>query len=234
MTRVNNLDSRLNTFQTVLDLSRGGEVLNASEINQKTNMHRRGGGERGSIISTSKERKQSSSSSYFPIYKSELSHFLSMSLMMFLFIYVFTTTRDTKDTLIVSNCGAESIPFLKLYGVMPSAFLFIMGYTRMSQLVGKKVLFYMTLVPFFIFYTLFAFVLFPNRELIHNYLVKDIVIKSNAVKAAYSLVKYWSYSLYFIVSELWASAGVPLLFWQVSNIITIIFIGSCISQDVIT
>ena len=228
---INTLDSKLNTFQTAINLSRGGGVLKTSEINQKTNMHWQGGGGRGSIISSSKERKQSSS--YFPIYKSELLHFLSMSLMMFLFIYVFTTTRDTKDTLIVSNCGAESIPFLKLYGVMPSAFLFIMGYTRMSQLVGKKVLFYMTLVPFFIFYALFAFILFPNRELIHNYLVKDIVIKSNAFKAAYSLVKYWSYSLYFIVSELWASAGVPLLFWQVSNIITIIFIGSCISQDVI-
>jgi AAA family ATP:ADP antiporter len=54
----------------------------------------------------------------FPITKSEFPHFAAMSFMMFLFIYVFTTVRDTKDTLVVSNCGAEAIPFLKLYGVM--------------------------------------------------------------------------------------------------------------------
>ncbi len=153
-------------------------------------------------------------SSFFPIHRSEIPHFMSMSLMMFLFIYVFTTVRDTKDTLVVSNCGAEAIPFLKLYGVMPSAFLFLMAYTRLSQVVGKEMLFYCTLIPFFVFYALFAFVLFPNRELIHA--AKDLAIQSAAGKAAYSLVKYWSYSLYFIVSELWASAGVPLLFWQVS------------------
>lgn len=55
---------------------------------------------------------------WFPITKSEFPQFAAMSLMMFLFIYIFTTVRDTKDTLVVSNCGAEAIPFLKLYGVM--------------------------------------------------------------------------------------------------------------------
>ena len=57
-------------------------------------------------------------SSWFPIQKSELRQFVSMSVMMFLFIYVYTTVRDTKDTLVVSNCGAESIPFLKMWGLV--------------------------------------------------------------------------------------------------------------------
>lgn len=153
------------------------------------------------------------SKSIFPISKNELPQFLSLSIMMFFFIYVFTTARDTKDTLVVSKCGAEAIPFLKLYGVMPCAFLFIMGYTRLSQLVGKKILFYMTLVPFFLFYAIFAFVLFPNRDVIH--FVKDVGITSTVGKAIYSLIQNWSFSLYYIVTELWASAGVPLLFWQV-------------------
>ena len=138
---------------------------------------------------------------------------------MFLFIYVYTTARDTKDTLVVSNCGAEAIPFLKFYGVMPCAFIFIMGYTRLSQLVGKEILFYMTLIPFFLFYTIFAFVLFPQRDVIHS--VKDVYVTSFVGKAWSSLTQYWSFSLYYIVSELWASAGVPLLFWQVSFLVII-------------
>jgi AAA family ATP:ADP antiporter len=141
-----------------------------------------------------------------------------MSVMMFLFIYVFTTVRDTKDTLVVSNCGAESIPFLKLYGVMPSATAFIVLYSKLSNVLGKQTLFYVTLIPFFIFYGVFAFILFPNRDLIHFPLDDGGASAAGgggAVHAAMNLVRYWSFSLYFIVSELWASAGVPLLFWQV-------------------
>lgn len=85
--------------------------------------------------------------SLFPIFKNELPQFICMSMMMFLFIYVYTTARDTKDSLVVSNCGAESIPFLKMYGVMPSALLFIMVYSKFSQILGKQTLFYATLLP---------------------------------------------------------------------------------------
>jgi AAA family ATP:ADP antiporter len=155
-------------------------------------------------------------SSWFPIQKSELRQFVSMSVMMFLFIYVYTTVRDTKDTLVVSNCGAESIPFLKMWGVMPSAMVFIIVYSKLSQMLGKQALFYATLTPFFAFYTFFAFFLFPKRDAIHF-----VNSASNAGAAgAVNLLRYWSFSLYFIVSELWASAGVPLLFWQVANDIT--------------
>ena len=106
-------------------------------------------------------------SARFPISRDELPHFASMSVMMFLFIYVFTTVRDTKDTLVVSNCGAESIPFLKLYAVMPCATAFIVAYSKLSNLVDKRSLFHLTLLPFFAFYGVFAFVLFPMRDRIH-------------------------------------------------------------------
>ena len=155
-------------------------------------------------------------SSKFPVSKTELPHFAYMSFMMFLFIYVFTTVRDTKDTLVVSNCGAESIPFLKLYAVMPCATAFIVLYSKLSDILDKKMLFYVTLVPFFVFYGLFAFVLFPNRDGIH-FLPSSSLGVGGATSAAMNLLRYWSYSLYFVVSELWASAGVPLLFWQVSE-----------------
>lgn len=50
----------------------------------------------------------------FPIENAELRKFLMMSGMMFFIIYIYTTVRDTKDTLIVSSCGAEAITFLKV------------------------------------------------------------------------------------------------------------------------
>ena len=112
----------------------------------------------------------------------------------------------------VSNCGAEAIPFLKLYGVMPSAALFILAYSKAANVLSKRGLFYCTLIPFFVFYLVFGWILFPNRDRIH---VWSEGSGAGAAGAPVNLVRYWSFSLYFIVSELWASAGVPLLFWQV-------------------
>ena len=67
------------------------------------------------------------------------------------------------------------------------------------------------------FYGVFAFVLFPNRDVIHFPLAEGAAAAGGgALTAATNLMRYWSFSLFFIVSELWASAGVPLLFWQVS------------------
>jgi hypothetical protein len=173
--------------------------------------------EGGEIIAKKKGQTASApnNKSKFPLLKSEIPRFVSMSTMMFLFIYVYTTARDTKDTLVVSNCGAEAIPFLKMYGVMPCAFLFIICYSKLSQFLDKKALFYATLLPFFGFYASFAFFLYPNRDSLHFVSTGG----GNEVgSAALNLIRYWSFSLYFIISELWASAGVPLLFWQVSFI----------------
>lgn len=121
----------------------------------------------------------------------------------------------------VSNCGAEAIPFLKLYAVMPCATAFIVIYSKLSNALGKQALFYTTLVPFFVFYGVFAFVLFPMRDRLHFPLAAAATAGAGgggAGGAAMNLLRYWSFSLFFIVSELWASAGVPLLFWQVRDI----------------
>ena len=103
---------------------------------------------------------------------------------------------------------------------MPCATLFIVGYSKLSNIVSSKsALFYLTLLPFFIFYTVFAFVLYPNRDVIH-FLPTGGINGEGVTNAAISLVRYWSFSLYFIISELWASAGIPLLFWTCANDVT--------------
>ena len=166
------------------------------------------------------QQQQHNISSKFPVSRHELPHFTLMSTMMFLFVYVCTTIRDTKDTLVVSNCGAEAIPILKLYGVMPCATLFIVAYSKLSNILDKSTLFYVTLIPFFIFYGIFAFVLFPNRDVIHFTTTSSIGGGGGGGGTVSNLLKHWSFSLYFIISELWASAGVSLLFWQCANDVT--------------
>ncbi|CBJ31945.1 conserved unknown protein [Ectocarpus siliculosus] len=155
----------------------------------------------------------------FAIEKHELRKFLTMSVMMFAIIYVFTMTRDTKDALVVTNCGAEAIAFLKVYAVLPAAALFMIGYNWLSNHVGSRALFHMTITPFFAFYALFAFVMYPMRGILHHSagaMGKDEHVFSHMI----NMGRFWMFSLYYVVSELWGSAGVPLLFWTCANEVT--------------
>mmetsp|Transcript_2560 Transcript_2560/g.6145 ORF Transcript_2560/g.6145 Transcript_2560/m.6145 type:complete len:563 (-) Transcript_2560:1108-2796(-) len=150
----------------------------------------------------------------FPVETWEMPKFFSMSAMMFMIIYIYTTVRDTKDTLVVSTCGAESITFLKVYGVLPAATMFMLYYSRISNIFSKKALFYVTALPFMAFYAAFAYFIYPNREFLHPPIPDDL---DERWKYAVSLLCNWSYSLFYVISELWGSVGVSVLFWQLAN-----------------
>ena len=68
----------------------------------------------------------------------------------------------------VTQAGAESIAFLKVYAVLPAATIYITAYNAMSSKLAnnKRLLFYVTCVPFFFFFVLFDTVIYPNRELL--------------------------------------------------------------------
>ena len=53
-------------------------------------------------------------SAVFPIERNEVKKFLLMGAIKFFVIMALTLTRDTKDTLVVTQCGAEAIAFLKV------------------------------------------------------------------------------------------------------------------------
>jgi len=149
-----------------------------------------------------------------PVLPSELPKFFALSFMMFWIIYIFTIARDTKDALIVTNCGAEAIAFLKVYGVVPAAAAFMLIYSNLANRFSPRTLFHITIAPFMAFYAAFAFVLYPMRHALHPMSIK---VPVGGMSFPVNLLRHWTFSLYYIVSELWGSAGVPLLFWSVAN-----------------
>jgi hypothetical protein len=72
--------------------------------------------------SSNKEKKEKKPFSWrdarrtlFPIHgKDEVTKFLLLGSIKFFIIMALTLTRDTKDTLVVTQCGAEAIAFLKV------------------------------------------------------------------------------------------------------------------------
>lgn len=159
---------------------------------------------------------------FWPVHGYELKKLLPMFFMFFFISFNYTILRDTKDTLIVTSSGAETIPFLKVWGVVPAAILFMLIYAKMSNVLSKENLFYATIIPFLVFFGVFAYFLYPNRDALHpnasaDYLQSILPLGLNGLVAVY---RNWTYSVFYILSELWGSVVLSLLFWGFANEIT--------------
>lgn len=155
----------------------------------------------------------------WPIHSRELKKFLPMSAIIFFILFNYTILRNMKDTLVVNSAGASLITFLKLYCVTPSAVLFVVMYMKVSSLVSRENIFYVMLAPFLVFFLIFAFFLYPNVDAIHpaKETIEGLYKTAPNLKGFIDIYAYWSYSLFYVLSEIWGSVGVSLLFWQFAN-----------------
>ncbi len=161
---------------------------------------------------------------FWPVHNYELKKFLPMGIMMLCILFNYTILRDTKDTLMVNAPagGAECLSFLKLYGVTPAAILFMVIFVKLANILEREKLFYTILMPFLVFFGAFAFIIYPNKEALHM-----SVEAMQVYQAAWPnlhwfvpVIGNWSFSLFYILSELWGSVVLSMLFWQFANEIT--------------
>lgn len=167
---------------------------------------------------------------FWPIHNHELKKFLPMVMMMFCFLFNYTIMRDTKDTLIVTAAGAEAIPFLKVWATLPMSILFVLIYAKLSNALKPTTLFYTVITPFLVFFATFGFLIYPNIEIFNPTNVANAMeaYVANSLPARMQgtllqlieVVKVWPYALFYVLSELWGTMGISILFWQFANQIT--------------
>jgi len=151
--------------------------------------------------------------------KNELKKFLPLALIMFCILFNYTLLRDTKDTIIVNSAGAGTISFLKLYCVTPAAVLFVILYAKLANIVSRENLFYVVVTPFLIFFGAFAFIIYPNLGMLHPDIEVIIALKRSypTLEGFIDIYSYWSFALFYVLSEIWGSAMIALMFWQFAN-----------------
>ena len=115
--------------------------------------------------------------------------------------------------------GAEAIPFLKVWGVLPIAVLFMIIYAKLSNILSKPALFYTTITTFIGFFGLFALVLYPAKDFLHPTVAADQLqaFLPEGLSGFVALFRNWTYALFYIMSELWGSVAISLLFWGFAN-----------------
>jgi len=156
--------------------------------------------------------------------KSELQKIIPLAIMFFCILFNYTILRDTKDVLVVTAPGgsAEAIPFLKTWVNLPGAIAFTVAYSKMANRLGPQQLFFATLVPFLAFFGCFAWLIYPICGMLHP--VGFATWLAAALPAGFAapiaVLQNWTYSLFYLLANMWGSVVVSLLFWGFANEVT--------------
>lgn len=145
-----------------------------------------------------------------------LKKVLPTSLMLMITIFIYSVVRGAKDTLLVPVLGAEVLSSVKLFGVFPSAVLFIIIYSKLANMLSREKLYYSITLFFVIFFLAYAMFLYPNRDAL-NIDLHGAIETFPKLKYLFVIIENWSASLFYIMAELWGSVMLSLMFWQFAN-----------------
>lgn len=156
----------------------------------------------------------------WPVHGYELPKFLLMGILMALILFVYTMVRDLKDPLVqyYAVCGGpELIPQLKLFFVMPMAFLLVMVYSALINKFGFNKTFYIMVTFFTAFFAAFAFIFLPGRSFLHPGEETVRALQASWPPFLYWIIPCftnWSMTLFYVFAELWGTMAISSLFWQ--------------------
>ncbi len=147
-----------------------------------------------------------------------------MALMFFLISLNYNALRVYKDTFIVTAhfSGAEAIPFIKTWVVVPSAVLFTLLYTRLVNLFRQETVTYIIFSIFLIFFFLFGFLFYPSQDFFHPHQLADRLqsLIPAGCKGLIAVFRNWTFTLFYVFSELWSTMIFTVVFWGFVNEIT--------------
>ncbi len=130
----------------------------------------------------------------------------------------FSILRSARNALVVADTGGSAafIPYFELFGTFPASILLTWGLSRLMRFFSARFIFSMTMLFFLSFFLIFAFWIYPEREVIHTLL-------ENKLGQLFGLTRFkvvfthWPDMIFYIMSELWKVALLSVLFWGFIN-----------------
>lgn len=158
----------------------------------------------------------------WPVHRSEVRKLVPMLIMVFLICFSYSILRNMKDTVVVTASGAEVIPFIKVWVMLPMAVLLTALFTKLSNYYSQERVFYYIISGFLACFALFAFVLYPLRDALHPNALADKLelMLPIGFKGLISMFRNWTFTGFYVMSELWGSLVLNVLFWGFANEVT--------------
>lgn len=157
----------------------------------------------------------------WPIHGYELKKVLPLLFMKFFISFTYGVLTTMKDAFVVTakGAGAEVIPVLKGWIVLPIALGATLLYSKLSNLFRRSILFYSIILFFMAFVFLYGFVLYPNLDTLSPHKSADWLLEKMGTANAHWVAIYrnWIQSIFFVTAELWGTIVIFLLFWGFVN-----------------
>ena len=158
---------------------------------------------------------------FWPVQRNELRFFVPLLLMFFFICLNYNVLRVAKDALVVTGpqSGAEAIPFIKVWAILPMAVLMTCIFTRLSNRFNYQKIFYIMMTIFLGYFFIFAFILYPLRDLLHPTATADKLAEILPVgfKGFIAVFRNWTFTMFYVMSELWGTTIMTVLFWGFAN-----------------
>ncbi len=142
-------------------------------------------------------------------------------LQFFLIIFIYHTLKDLKDSIVItaSNAGAEVIPFIKIWAMLPLAIGASFLFSKLYNRYGREKTFYAFVCFLLGSYLFFAFVLYPNSNALYLSTIEEYLksILPEGCKGFIAMICFWHYTLFYLMAELWSLLILSILFWGYVN-----------------
>lgn len=117
------------------------------------------------------------------------------------------------------DAGAEAIPFVKMWLLFPATLLFLGMFTWFASRISLHFAVSFMIALFLSSYALFAFALYPFREALHLQSLADsmLLYLPKGWMALAAVVRYWSYSFFYVMAECWCTMIYSVVFWGYAN-----------------
>lgn len=160
----------------------------------------------------------------WPVHTYELKKLIPMLLIFFFISFDYNVLRTLKDSLLITakSSGAEVIPFVKVWAMFPGAVIMTLLFTWLSNRLPRDRVFYIIISIFLVYFAVFTFILYPIRDSIHPHELADhlTTILPAGLKGLIAMFRYWTFTLFYVMSELWSSTVLSVLFWGFANQVT--------------
>lgn len=158
----------------------------------------------------------------WPIHRHELRKLLPMWGMLFLICFNYSILRNMKDSVVITAAGAEVLPFIKVWVLLPTAVFLTILFTKLSNRFSLDRVFYIMITIFLSFFALFGFVLYPLRDVLHPtmYAASLLKVLPAGCKGLVAMGCNWTFTAFYAMAELWSTSILSVLFWGFANEIT--------------
>lgn len=160
----------------------------------------------------------------WPVHNYELRKLLPMLVVFFLITIDYNIIRTLKDTLVVTakGSGAEVIPFIKVWAMFPTTILMTYLFTHLSNRFSRETVIYTMFSFFLLFFFVFTFILYPNRDVLHPHASADFLAKvlPSGFKGLIAMYRNWTFTAFYVMAEMWGNIVLFVLFWGFANQVT--------------